>query len=41
MKCRQTLEIEHTRKTLALVDTFMEVYFDDHGKEHFRELEGK
>lgn len=41
MKCRQTLDKSHTEELRSLIDQFIDVYFDTHGKKHLKELENR
>jgi len=40
MKCKQTIDLDHATTTRLLLDKFVDLYFDDHGKKHLKELEG-
>jgi len=39
MKCKQTVDLTHTAKTLELIDKFVQLYFDQHGIDHIKTLE--
>ena len=38
MKCKQTLNTNNTTSLLENLNKFVNLYFDDHGKKHLREL---
>jgi nickel superoxide dismutase len=38
MKCKQTLNTNNTTSLLDNLNKFVNIYFDDHGKKHLREL---
>lgn len=38
MKCKQTLNTNNTTSLLDNLNKFVNLYFDDHGKKHLREL---
>ncbi len=40
MKCKQTVDSDHAINTQRLLDQFVDLYFDDHGKQHLKELKG-
>jgi len=39
MKCKQNVDQSKPEKVKQLLDQFINLYFDDHGKEHLRALE--
>ena len=39
MKCKQNVDQSKPNKVNQLLDQFINLYFDDHGKEHLRALE--
>jgi len=39
MKCKQNIDQSKPKKVKQLLDQFINLYFDDHGKEHLRALE--
>ena len=39
MKCKQNVDQSKPKKVKQLLDQFINLYFDDHGKEHLRALE--
>ena len=39
MKCKQTVDIQHVQIGLNRIDAFIEIYFDEHGKKHLKELD--
>ena len=39
MKCKQNIDQSKPKKVKQLLDQFINLYFDDHGKEHLRDLE--
>ena len=39
MKCKQNVDQSKPEKVKQLLDQFINLYFDDHGKEHLRDLE--
>ena len=38
MKCKQTINTNNTTSLLDNLNNFVNLYFDDHGKKHLREL---
>ena len=38
MKCKQTINTNNTTSLLENLNKFVNLYFDDHGKKHLREL---
>lgn len=38
MKCKQTVVLTHPENLEKLIQQFVDLYFDDHGKEHLRAL---
>ena len=38
MKCKQTVDKSNSKKVIQLLNQFVDLYFDDHGKEHLRSL---
>ena len=38
MKCKQTVDSQNVDKGLKSLDKFVNVYFDDHGQEHLKEM---
>jgi nickel superoxide dismutase len=38
MKCKQTVDLGHVDEGLHQVKTFINLYFDTHGKEHIKQL---
>ena len=38
MKCKQTINTNNTTSLLNNLNNFVNLYFDDHGKKHLREL---
>ena len=39
MKCKQTVDQSNSKKVKRLLNQFIDLYFDEHGKEHLRSLE--
>ena len=39
MKCKQTVDITKPQQVIQLLNQFIDLYFDDHGKEHIRSME--
>ena len=39
MKCKQNVDQSNPAKVKQLLNQFIDLYFDDHGKEHLRSLE--
>jgi nickel superoxide dismutase len=39
MKCKQTVDTKNVTEALSLLDKFVDSYFDDHGKDHIKQLE--
>ena len=39
MKCKQTTDTKNTTSLLENLNKFVNLYFDDHGKEHLKDLE--
>ena len=40
MKCKQTLDQKHVQAGLKLLDKFVKIYFDEHGREHLKAITG-
>ena len=40
MKCKQTLDQKHVQAGLKLLDNFVNLYFDEHGREHLKAITG-
>ena len=38
MKCKQTVDFQNVDKALKSLDKFVDIYFDDHGKEHLKKM---
>lgn len=38
MKCKQTVDFNHVQKGLDRLNGFIDLYFDDHGKKHLKEM---
>ena len=38
MKCKQTVELGHIDEGLHQIKTFIDLYFDTHGKDHIKQL---
>ena len=38
MKCKQTVDFQNVDKALKSLDKFVDIYFDDHGKEHLKRM---
>ena len=38
MKCKQTVDSRHADDGLHQIETFIDLYFDTHGKEHIKQL---
>ena len=38
MKCKQTVDITKPQQVIQLLNQFIDLYFDDHGKEHIRSM---
>ena len=38
MKCKQTVDSEHVNKGLHQIETFIDLYFDKHGKDHIKQM---
>jgi len=38
MKCKQTVDSGHVDDGLQQIETFIDLYFDTHGKEHIKQL---
>ena len=38
MKCKQTVDLNHVDEGLHQIDTFIDLYFDIHGKNHIKQL---
>ena len=38
MKCKQTVDLGHVDEGLHQIDTFINLYFDTHGKDHIKQL---
>ena len=41
MKCKQTVDPGHVDDGLHQIKTFIDLYFDTHGKEHIKQLNAK
>ena len=41
MKCKQTVDAGHVDDGLHQIKTFIDLYFDTHGKEHIKQLNAK
>ena len=41
MKCKQTIDTSHANNLLANLNTFVNLYFDEHGKSHLNDLKNK
>ena len=39
MKCKQTVDTKNVTEALSLLDKFVDSYFDEHGKDHIKQLE--
>ena len=39
MKCKQTLDTKNVSEGLKLVDVFVDLYFDEHGKKHIKQID--
>tara|TARA_B100000575_G_C22816384_1_gene480554 strand:+ start:53 stop:526 length:474 start_codon:yes stop_codon:yes gene_type:complete len=39
MKCKQDVNKENVKRSIELIDSFSEFYFDDHDLEHLKEFE--
>ena len=39
MKCKQNVDNSRPKEVNKLLNQFVNLYFDDHGKEHLRNLE--
>ena len=39
MKCKQTLDTKNVSEGLKLVDAFVDLYFDEHGKKHIKQID--
>lgn len=40
MKCKQTVDSKHVVQGLDLTESFIDLYFDTHGKDHIQKLSG-
>ena len=40
MKCKQTLDQKHVQDGQKLLDRFVNLYFDEHGREHLKAIKG-
>jgi nickel superoxide dismutase len=40
MKCKQSVETDHITTGLEDINTFVNLYFDKHGKKHLKEMSG-
>ena len=40
MKCKQTVDSKHVVQGLDLIESFIDLYFDTHGKDHIQILSG-
>ena len=38
MKCKQSVDKSKPQKVIQLINQFIDLYFDDHGKEHIRSM---
>tara|TARA_B100001996_G_C18484734_1_gene525195 strand:- start:212 stop:694 length:483 start_codon:yes stop_codon:yes gene_type:complete len=38
MKCKQTLDTKNVSDALKQLDTFVDLYFDEHGKDHIKQI---
>ena len=38
MKCKQTVDLKNVNYGLDLIETFIDLYFDAHGKDHIKQL---
>jgi nickel superoxide dismutase len=38
MKCKQTVEQDHAHQGLELLNVFVDLYFDEHGRDHINKL---
>jgi hypothetical protein len=38
MKCKQTVESGHVDEGLHQIETFIDLYFDTHGKDHIKQM---
>ena len=38
MKCKQTVELGHVDEGLHQIETFINLYFDTHGKDHIKQM---
>jgi nickel superoxide dismutase len=38
MKCKQTVDLEHVDEGLYQIETFINLYFDTHGKDHIKKM---
>ena len=38
MKCKQTVDLGHVDEGLHQIETFIDLYFDTHGKDHIKQL---
>jgi hypothetical protein len=41
MKCKQTIDTSHANNLLANLNSFVNLYFDEHGKSHLNDLKNK
>ena len=39
MKCKQSVDMTKPQQVIQLLNQFIDLYFDDHGKEHIRSME--
>ena len=38
MKCKQTVDIKHVSSSVSILNSFIKVYFDEHGIDHLNKL---
>ena len=38
MKCKQTVDLRHVDESLHQIKTFIDLYFDTHGKDHIKQM---
>ena len=39
MKCKQTVDSKNVTDALKLLDQFIDLYFDEHGKKHIKKID--
>lgn len=39
MKCKQSVDMTKPQQVIQLLNQFIDLYFDEHGKEHIRSME--